>query len=458
VNKSEDYLDSLLNNVTPERKGGSKRRRRKRKADFEEDFENELSGAGMDDFMQAIETEVDNPEMENGPGDSFFDELEGIINHVKEPEEKEPEVQPQEDAFEINTLADDTWTEPQEKEESQEEDFLEEESGINESQAEEPQVELFDASAVDELLEQENGGASKKKKEKKAENGFFKKLGAALFGDDEEEPAGEDAAPAAEETGYGGGDMDGLDDENLRILQELDMAGAPPKEEPADVPSKKEKKKKEKKMKKEKKPKEKKVKEKKPKKPKKAKAPKEKKPKKAKPVDLSPPLPKAPVILIFIMAVSGTLFILLSSNLLGYSASIKEARQAYASMDYVEAYRQIAGVEPKAEDEEFAGRLLLLAGVQGELNNANALYDSGQFTMALDAYICALGRYDANCPDAAAYGAQAEYDVLASEVTAQMSEKFGVSAETAREIYGLSDRTEYTRRVYHIVKALGLIS
>ena len=414
MNKSEDYLDSLLNNVTPERKGGSKRRRRKRKADFEEDFENELSGAGMDDFMQAIETEVDNPEMENGPGDSFFDELEGIINHVKEPEEKEPEVQPQEDAFEINTLADDTWTEPQEKEESQEEDFLEEESGINESQAEEPQVELFDASAVDELLEQENGGASKKKKEKKAENGFFKKLGAALFGDDEEEPA--------------------------------------------DVPSKKEKKKKEKKMKKEKKPKEKKVKEKKPKKPKKAKAPKEKKPKKAKPVDLSPPLPKAPVILIFIMAVSGTLFILLSSNLLGYSASIKEARQAYASMDYVEAYRQIAGVEPKAEDEEFAGRLLLLAGVQGELNNANALYDSGQFTMALDAYICALGRYDANCPDAAAYGAQAEYDVLASEVTAQMSEKFGVSAETAREIYGLSDRTEYTRRVYHIVKALGLIS
>ena len=54
MNKSEDYLDSLLNNVTPERKGGSKRRRRKRKADFEEDFENELSGAGMDDFMQAM--------------------------------------------------------------------------------------------------------------------------------------------------------------------------------------------------------------------------------------------------------------------------------------------------------------------------------------------------------------------------------------------------------------------
>ena len=213
-------------------------------------------------------------------------------------------------------------------------------------------------------------------------------------------------------------------------------------------------------MKKEKKAKEKKPKEKKPKKvkkPKKEKPKKEKAPKKPKPVDLSPPLPKVPVILIFIMAVSAGAFVLISSNLMGYSSSITAAKSAYNAQDYVEAYRQLAGVEPKEEDEEFNGRIILLAGVQGEINKGNALYESGQYTMALDAYICALGRYDANYDDAAFYGAEAEYDILASQAQTQMSEKFGVSAETAREIYKLSDRTEYTYRIYHIVKDLGLL-
>ena len=47
-------------------------------------------------------------------------------------------------------------------------------------------------------------------------------------------------------------------------------------------------------------------------------------------------------------------------------------------------------------------------------------------------------------------------DVLASQAETQISEKFGVNAQTAREIYGLEDRTEYTVRIYNIVKALGL--
>ena len=38
-----------------------------------------------------------------------------------------------------------------------------------------------------------------------------------------------------------------------------------------------------------------------------------------------------------------------------------------------------------------------------------------------------------------------------------MGEKFSVSPETAREIYALHDRKEYTRRIYDIVKSLGLL-
>ena len=105
-------------------------------------------------------------------------------------------------------------------------------------------------------------------------------------------------------------------------------------------------------------------------------------------------------------------------------------------------------------NEEIMDKYFALDGAKAasmeEINKGNALYDNKQFTMALDAYICALGRYDANYSEASEYGAQAEYDVLASQAEAQIAEKFGVNAKDAREIYGLEDR------IYNIVKALGL--
>lgn len=45
--------------------------------------------------------------------------------------------------------------------------------------------------------------------------------------------------------------------------------------------------------------------------------------------------------------------------------------------------------------------------------------------------------------------------VWQKKITKQLNDVFGVNAKTAREIYGLSDRAEYTQRVYAIVKTLG---
>ncbi|MCI8635056.1 MAG: hypothetical protein HFJ05_05595 [Eubacterium sp.] len=446
MSKTEDYLDSLLNNVTPERKAESKRKKRRKKTNFEEDFENELNGVGADDFAQDFQADMEDSDYAGSAGDSFFDDLEGIINNINEPSTDDTAESPPEEPFEVNTLVDDTWTEDAEQENSQ------------------PEVEFIDdPDKLDELLEAENGNrdsdASKAAKEKKP--GIFKKLGAALFGGEDDEMPEDDSPQTSDTPASSDEEYKGLDEEQMQILRDLDLAGEPhtsPAAEEPEQEQKQGKKKKEKKMKKEKKVKEKKPKEKKPKKVKKPKKekPKKEKPKKPKAVDLSPPLPKVPVVLIFIMAISAGAFVLISANLMVYSSSLTAAKQAYQSQDYVEAYRQMAGIEPKEEDEELNARIALLAGVQGEINKGNALYESGQYTMALDAYICALGRYDTNYSDASLYGAEAEYDVLASQAETQISEKFGVNAQTAREIYGLEDRTEYTVRIYNIVKALGL--
>lgn len=431
MNKTEQYLDSLLNNVSPERKADTERKRRRTSEDFIKDFESELGEEDLDDVFSDFDDDTESSLNEKNAEDHFFDDLEGIVNTAREAAlDSKPEEQ-KEETFEVNTLEDDSWTETSEeqKETAAAETISEEGQELNDLLSEIPSEEdIMNLTKEGDVIQEdedpqpdqaaavENEGKASKEKKK----GFFAKLSEALFGKDDEE-----------------------DSEEEQKSSKKEKAASQKKE-------KKEKKKKEKK------PKEKKAKEKKPKE-KKPKQPKEKKPKKPKEVDLSPPLPKVPVALIFIMSFSVMVFVILSSSLLGYSGSITEAKSAYYNYDYVGAYQKIAGLEPKEQDVEFAEQVRLLALVQEKLINGDGLYRAGEYKMALDSYICALGRYDANYADASAYEIAKEYEDLEKQIVMQLQEAFGVAAETAREIYGLRDRTEYTCRVYEQVKNAGLI-
>ena len=68
MSKTEDYLDSLLNSISPERKAEQERKeeRGRRSTEFLEDFEKELNDADMEDFIRDFELEIDeyNEELE----------------------------------------------------------------------------------------------------------------------------------------------------------------------------------------------------------------------------------------------------------------------------------------------------------------------------------------------------------------------------------------------------------
>ena len=491
MNKTEEYLDSLLNNVSPKKVAEEERKRQRRALNFGEDFEKELDETDITDFIQDFEDDIDTESPASSSGrkesqDNFFGSIEGIVNNAKETvsdtktSDKTPE---KENGFEVNTLEDDSWTEPPASQPemampSAEEEIIPPSEGIPSDEAKEildlleglpSDEELSDLGNMfagdngsleleDEQQEPQEPEPSEKSPKKEKKNGFLQKLMSIFSGlKKEKQPKQEESEGAVLAEGSGAEDFGDISDENLQILQELNDA------EQAGKSSKKEKGKKKKEKKKEKKTKEQKEQEKKAKQEKKEKKAKEKKekkekaPKKPKEVDLSPPLKKAPVILIAIMGVSVLLFILLSSSFLGYSVPITEAKEAYAVADYVTAYEKIAGLKPKEKDEEFHQQIMLLARVQSEFLEGESLYGLGKYTMSLDSYICALGRYDVNYEEAALYHVESEYDDLAGLIQTQMAEKFGVSAETAREIYALDDRTEYTRRIYDIVKGLGLI-
>lgn len=267
----------------------------------------------------------------------------------------------------------------------------------------------------------------KEAKEKRKKQGFFSKIMSVLFGPDEEE----DDTKIAEDDSLGS-----ISSENREILKEMDA------DEGAGKKGKKEKKKKEKKEKKEK--------------AKKEKAPKVKKEKPPKEIDRTPPLPKKPVILIFIMALSLLILILLGSSNLQYGQDMRQAKDDFASGSYVTAFQTVAGSYVKGKDENFYKKAQVLASIQSEYQSYESLSGINENEMALDALIRGYGR----CVDGADLAQ--EYEItdkmagLKNQILQQLSDHFGVSEEKAAELHAMTKRTDYTKAIQEILAAAGL--
>lgn len=293
---------------------------------------------------------------------------------------------------------------------------------------------------------EEKGNRKKKRKKKKKEKGdetgkrsgggFFSKFGKTLFGEDT--PDGEVSIYEAPE----GVDVSQLSDENLQILKELEGAQG---EESADGDKKK-------KSKKEKKPKAAKP----PKPPKPAKPPKPKKEKKPKEKDNTPPLPKGPVRAIVLMVASLFGLILLGSNLLSYQSGIDEAKALYASGSYADAYAALSGLKIKEKDQKLYNQLSVLAPASAEYNSYLVFANAGSKPQALDALICAYGRYELNRDRAKEFECLGEYEILGSKVIRSLLQDFEMTGNEAMEIYSARSRKEYTLRLNEKCKSLGL--
>lgn len=303
--------------------------------------------------------------------------------------------------------------------------------------------------------EKEKKEKKKKKKKKKAEQGkggFWNKIKEFLLSDDDED---EDEVELKRSKGPS---SEILSDENADILVQLEAEekGDKGKKEKGalfgknkkDKKSKKEgaekKEKKEKKPKKQKAPKE-----------KKPKVPKEKKPKKPKEVDNTPPLPRGPVILIWIMVISLFAFIFIVTNLTGYSTAVSEAKSLYNTGNYAEAYTKLAGITLKEKDMEIYNQVATLATADSELNAYEVFVEYEKYVEALDSLICAAGRCELNEDSADVYGCLGQMEILKKKVDNELS-KYDMTYEQALEMYHMKDREDYTIALYTKLKELGL--
>lgn len=313
--------------------------------------------------------------------------------------------------------------------------------------------------------EEKNKNNKKEKKEKKQKSdngkeasGFIQKLSQVLFGDDEDEEQEQEPVKAAPVTAATS--IEDLSDESLMILQTLEGGGTVAEEPQPEVETeeeakarkkleKQEQKKKAKAERKEKKEAAKRAKaEKAAKKPKKVKKPKE--------PDNTPPLPKKPVILTFVMAASFLALVIIGTNLFGYSNRMSEAEHYYELGDYVQAYSEVSGLEIKENDIDTYQKYYVMGNVAGEFSAYQSFMESNLYDMALDSLIRTVGRCQKYQADAELYGCTSELSRLREQTTGALA-SFGLTEEQALEIYAIEDRDEYSERVYAQITLAGFI-
>lgn len=288
----------------------------------------------------------------------------------------------------------------------------------------------------------EQSQAEKQPKEKKKKNGFFTKLMDLLFGEDDDETPDNEYVAEADS-------LEGISDENMEILRAMNGDMAPETDDgkagkKGKKKAKKEKKKKEPKPKKEKKPKEPK-----PKKEKKPKKPKESGPKEK-------PLPRGPVIMIWLLAFSVFALVMIGNHLLIQGNAIRTAQESFDSGDYVGSYEALAGVKLGESDQELYERAQTLAGVQEELDAYYPLMEVRKFDLALDCLVRTIGRADLHMPEAEEWGVTTQMNALVTEAAQQLKDQFNVTEEQARELYAIDSRDEYSLALDQVLQELGL--
>lgn len=273
-------------------------------------------------------------------------------------------------------------------------------------------------------------------------SGFASKIKTLLFGKDEDEIQPESAQGKESQAGDSLGQIAELTEENQKILMELaaDGEGAGNKKE------KKGKKEKQSGKAKEKKQKEKKVKEKKA--PKKAKAPK--------PKDNTPPLPKLPVFLTFVMAASFVALVLFATLTMGYSTKLANARMAYDNQDYTKAYQSLEGISLKKKDEQLYNQVSVLARVDSEYQAYGVFKLYGNHEASLDSLVCAAGRVGLNREKAEEYECLSEMECLSAAVSEALQTEYGMTLEEAQRIYNVKSRQEYSILIHKKLIELGL--
>jgi hypothetical protein len=134
---------------------------------------------------------------------------------------------------------------------------------------------------------------------------------------------------------------------------------------------------------------------------------------------------------------------------------VSEAKAAYNTADYTEAFSKLQGESVRTKDEQLYNKLSVLAAVSSEYDAYLLFKDYGNEEIALDSLVSAAGRYDLNLESAAEYECTDELEALHGKIEVAL-EGYGMNVDEAVEIYNQRNRTEYSILLHRKLSELGL--
>lgn len=156
----------------------------------------------------------------------------------------------------------------------------------------------------------------------------------------------------------------------------------------------------------------------------------------------------ATIVVIFFVTICA--FTIFGSKLLSRNMSLNNAENYFANEEYLKAYDAISNVNVKEDDEVLYQRIRLCSQMQKEVKSYTNYTSMNMRLEALDSLIKGIRYYDAGREQAEMLGITKEVNSLGSQIITGLSEGFGVSEAQARELGGIEDMGEYTRRLEQI--------
>ena len=162
----------------------------------------------------------------------------------------------------------------------------------------------------------------------------------------------------------------------------------------------------------------------------------------------------ATIILLFFVVAAAV--VIIGTNIFSYDISIADATHKFGNHKYTEAYEGIRGLDIKEKDMLIHDKIYTVMFVNKQLNSYNNFFAMGDYSSALDSLIKGLSRYDKYIALARQLGIHTDLDYVRKQIMAELQSVYGVDEREALELMDMTDRQDYSERIYAIVSKLDI--
>lgn len=157
---------------------------------------------------------------------------------------------------------------------------------------------------------------------------------------------------------------------------------------------------------------------------------------------------------VFIVLLLITLFVVVGTKLFSYSNSISNAESYLKKGLYVESYNELLGVDIKEKDKIIYQKVITVMYVYKQLEAYDVYYKESRYPDALDSLLKGIREYEKYMPDAIELDVSANLDSVKNQIVNELVTEYGITEDMAKEINQITDRNEYSQRVYDLAQNL----